>query len=72
VAHPEVTGRKIPSRMVQQRYSVSDRTLDRWLRDPKMGFPEPVYINRRRYFEEAELDDFDRAAARRVAAGSAA
>jgi len=34
---------------------VSDMTLWRWLNDRAMGFPEPVYIQKRRYWREAEL-----------------
>ena len=35
---------------------VSDMTLWRWLNDRDMNFPEPVYIQKRRYWREAELD----------------
>jgi len=35
---------------------VSDMTLWRWLNDRAMGFPEPVYIQKRRYWRETELD----------------
>ncbi|CAM5420046.1 hypothetical protein FALB51S_02492 [Frigidibacter albus] len=34
---------------------VSDMTLWRWLADPDLAFPKPVYIGRRRYFREAEI-----------------
>ena len=34
---------------------VSDMTLWRWLNDRDMNFPEPVYIQKRRYWREAEL-----------------
>ena len=34
---------------------VSDMTLHRWLRDPDMAFPRPVYIGGRRYFREVEI-----------------
>lgn len=34
---------------------VSDMTLWRWLRDPELSFPKPVYIARRRYWREAEV-----------------
>ena len=34
---------------------VSDMTLWRWLNDPDMSFPKPIYIQKRRYWREAEL-----------------
>lgn len=34
---------------------VSDMTLWRWLNDPKLGFPRPTYIGRRRYWREADV-----------------
>lgn len=30
-------------------------TLWRWLNDPAMRFPKPIYIARRRFFREAEI-----------------
>jgi hypothetical protein len=44
---PEATGRRSPARgrkllpttAVMARYSVSDRTVDRWEVDPTLGFP---------------------------------
>jgi predicted DNA-binding transcriptional regulator AlpA len=65
---PGVTGRgppetrskkKLPTRAVMARYSISDRTIDRWTADPELNFPKPIYIQRRRYWEEDELDAFD-------------
>jgi len=37
---------------------VSDMTLWRWLNDPEMNFPRPIYINRRRYFSVDEIETF--------------
>lgn len=54
------TAKKLPARRVCQRYDVCDRTLDRWVADPKLNFPRPMYVNKRRYFDEDELDEFDR------------
>lgn len=34
---------------------VSDMTLWRWLNDPALNFPKPVYIARRRFFREADV-----------------
>ena len=34
---------------------ISDMSLWRWLNDPVLGFPQPIYIQRRRYWYEADL-----------------
>lgn len=34
---------------------VSDMSLHRWLNDPDLNFPKPIYIARRRYWREAEI-----------------
>jgi len=34
---------------------VSDMSVWRWLSDPALQFPRPIYISRRRYWREAEL-----------------
>jgi len=44
---------------VRARYRVTDMALWRWVNHPTMGFPQPIYINRRRYWREADLDAFD-------------
>jgi hypothetical protein len=59
--------RKLPSTKVCDRYGIDRRTLGRWQVDPDMGFPSPQIINGRNYFEEDELDSFDKSCARRVA-----
>lgn len=51
---------KLPSRSVASRYNVTIRTVDRWSRDPELGFPKATQINGRNYFDVRELDDFDR------------
>ena len=41
---------------VQHRYGVTDVSLWRWLRDPKVKFPPPTMtIHHRRFWDEAEL-----------------
>jgi predicted DNA-binding transcriptional regulator AlpA len=59
----ERESRLLPTRQVCRRYNVSDRTINRWERDPDLGFPKPVVINNRKYFHECDLAAFDRAAA---------
>lgn len=34
---------------------VSDMTLWRWLKDPDLAFPAPVYITKRRYWRESDV-----------------
>jgi hypothetical protein len=58
--HPNVTGRKLPDRLVCARYDICPRTLSRWDENPKLGFPRPFRINGRKYRDEKELDAFDR------------
>jgi predicted DNA-binding transcriptional regulator AlpA len=57
---PTRTARKLPARQVCQRYGFCDKTLDRWCANEKLNFPKPMYVNKRRYFDEDELDEFDR------------
>ena len=54
----------LSARQVKRRYGgISDMTLWRWSHDPALGFPQPIYIQRYRYWDEAELDAFDKARA---------
>jgi predicted DNA-binding transcriptional regulator AlpA len=55
----------LPGRQVRDRYNVSDMTLWRWLRNPKLNFPQPTIINRRRYWAEEELQQWERSRASR-------
>lgn len=34
---------------------ISDMTLWRWLNEPSLNFPRPIYIGRRRYWREADV-----------------
>jgi hypothetical protein len=45
----------MPSRQVRARYNVSDMGLWRWLRNPGLNFPQPIYINKRRYWPLSAL-----------------
>ena len=67
---PGTTGRKptnddqlLPARIVWTRYSVTSRTLDRWVADPRLGFPRPILINRRRYFSADAIAAWERSRA---------
>ena len=59
----ETDKRFSPTRQVCRRYSISGRTLARWERDPNLRFPKALIINKRKYYNEAELSAFDRARA---------
>jgi predicted DNA-binding transcriptional regulator AlpA len=48
--------RRIQAATVRQMCGdISDMTLWRWLDNPELNFPRPIYIGRRRYFREAEI-----------------
>ena len=47
------------------------RTLQRWDATPDLGFPLPIYINGRKYRDEAALDQFDRGRAAKSAQDAA-
>lgn len=53
----------LPMRAVLVRYSICSRTLDRWIASARLGFPTPIVINRRRYFQLGELVAWERARA---------
>lgn len=56
----DTTDRLISARAALSRFDPRPniRTLDRWLADPRVGFPRPVMIQTRRYFLEREISDF--------------
>lgn len=67
-----MTSKLIPDPVVaRDRYGVNPRTIVRWDANPELGFPPPIYINRRKYREEAKLNAFDRAQAAKSAQISA-
>jgi hypothetical protein len=53
----------VNSRLVAQRYNISTRTINRWLSDPQLSFPQPLIINRRRYWDSEALTEWERARA---------
>ena len=60
------SAQKLPIRLMRERYRVSSRTIDRWLENGLL--PEPMRINRIRYWDLQELEVLDRE--RRAAFGS--
>ncbi len=53
------TGPHLSARDVCERYGISRRTLDRWRASESFGFPKPIELNRRLYWRENELMDWD-------------
>lgn len=53
---------------VQARYQKSHVTIWRWVRDPALGFPAPIQINRLNYWRLADLEAWEAARAKHSAA----
>jgi predicted DNA-binding transcriptional regulator AlpA len=49
----------LPASQVRARYGVSDMSLWRWLHDPRLGFPAPIKIHKRRYWKLADLQAWE-------------
>jgi hypothetical protein len=46
----------LAARAVKKRYGgKSDMAIHRWLQDPSLGFPKPIYIQGYRYWRLADL-----------------
>lgn len=46
----------IPAKTVRELCGgISDMSLWRWLNDEALAFPRPVYIQKRRFWREAEI-----------------
>ena len=50
----------LPARDVWERYGRTNMTLHRWLKDPKMNFPRPIYFGRFRYFAISAIEQWER------------
>jgi hypothetical protein len=68
---PRGPPRFLPDPRVAARYGVNPRTLPRWDKTPGLNFPAPIYINNRKYRDEAALDQFDRERAAKSAQDAA-
>jgi hypothetical protein len=53
----------LPDAKVAARYHVHISTLYNWDKNEKLGFPKPLRINKRKFRDEEELDQFDQARA---------
>lgn len=57
----------ITAPQLRTRYgNISDMTLFRWERDPRMNFPKPVRINKRKYFSLAQVIEWEKNRAGKV------
>jgi hypothetical protein len=52
--------RKLRKKQVAERYGHTVRTIERWWRDPSLGFPQPIYIGKNPLWDLEELEAFDR------------
>ena len=60
---PETTNQRsyrlINSQDLREMFGgVSKMTVHRWLKDPQLNFPKPIFISRRRFWREAELIEY--------------
>lgn len=53
---------------VLARYQISHVTRWRWTRDAELAFPQPMKINRLLYWRLADLEEWEKAQAAKVAA----
>ena len=58
----------LPSMTVCKRYSITRRTLGNWMVDPRVGFPKPLTIRGRHYFDEGALLAWEKISPKRIAA----
>ena len=57
--------RKLRKSAVAERYGDVDvRTIDRWLGDATLKFPRPMYIKTIPYWDERDLEKWERTRAR--------
>lgn len=49
----------LPARRVWERYGIHETTLHRWLHNDEVGFPEPIYIGRYRFWRLSDLVAFE-------------
>ncbi len=53
----------LSSRAVLARFGICSRSLDRWIVNASLNFPQPLMINSRRYFYLDEIEAWERAQA---------
>ena len=63
-------GGLLPARAVWERYGVTSMSLHRWISEPSLAFPAPVYIGRFRYWRLSDLLAWEASRPRKGAAYS--
>ncbi|MDE3872983.1 DNA-binding protein [Sinorhizobium meliloti] len=58
------SGAYLTSNQVLARYSIAPITFYRWQKNPALGFPKPLVINRRKFFKVDDLAEWERERAR--------
>jgi hypothetical protein len=48
----------VPDPLVVQEFHITLMTLSRWTKDPRLGFPPPMKINRRNFRSRRALEEF--------------
>jgi hypothetical protein len=51
---------KVSIAWVARHFSVTVRTVDRWIDNEKLNFPEPFYIGNRKFWEIGDLERWER------------
>lgn len=52
---------------VLARYQISEMTLHRWQKNEALGFPKPMVVNRRKFYDEEQLIAWERSRAKGAA-----
>jgi hypothetical protein len=55
--------RRLTTERVAERFDVVARTVERWERDRRLGFPQPLKIHGRKYWKLADIENWERARA---------
>lgn len=61
----------LPIRQIRSRYSVSSMSIWRWLHDPAVAFPQPVYFGRLRYWRLSDIEAWEKNRPTKKPAGGA-
>jgi transposase len=59
----------LSKRAQAQRYGKSTRTIDRWMRDPRLNYPTQVEFNGRPHSRVSDHEEWERSCALARAAG---
>jgi predicted DNA-binding transcriptional regulator AlpA len=57
----------LTGKQVATRYQITPVSLYRWERDQRLGFPQPMIVNRRKLFKIDELVAWERSRAKGAA-----